>query len=148
MVTLRVTLAIPNLSNSTVAEDKPLSETGVFHGVHSQIQGDVVRAKGLGQSLVLELDLGLRYSWISAIVIGKVDNAVANAFVCTELPVVVVGRDYVNVITWCEATGRRNEGGDHFLFRDRYGDDAWMEANFVWSPLVFHLKVNNIKTQS
>lgn len=139
VVALRVALAIPNLCNSTIAEDKPLSKAGVFHGVHSQIQGDVVRAKGLGQSLVLELDLGLGHSWISAIVIGKVDNTVANALVLTELPVVVVGGDYVNVITCCDAAGRRNEGGHHFLFRDRYCDDAWVEANFVWGPLVFHL---------
>lgn len=48
VVALRVTLAVPNLSNSAVAEDKPLPQTGVFHGVHGQIQGDVVRAKGLG----------------------------------------------------------------------------------------------------
>lgn len=148
VVTLRVTLAIPNLCNSTVAKDKPLSEAGVFHGVHSQIQGDVVRAKGLGQSLVLELDLGFGDGGIPAIVIGKVDNTVANALVLAELPVVVVGSDYVNVVTCCEATGRRTEGGHHFLFRDRYCDDPWVEANFVWSPLVFHLKVNNIKTQS
>lgn len=47
VVALRVTLAVPNLPNSTVAEDKLLSEAGVFHGVHTQIQGDVVRAKGL-----------------------------------------------------------------------------------------------------
>lgn len=47
VVALRVTLAVANLLNSTVAEDKLQSEAGVFHSVHTQIQGDVIRAKGL-----------------------------------------------------------------------------------------------------
>lgn len=116
--------------------------------MHAQVQGDVVRAEGLGHSLVLEFDLGLGHSGISAAVIGEVDNAVANALVRTQLPVVVVGSDDVNVVTCCEATRRRNEGGHHFLFRDRHCDDAWVEAKFVWIPLVFHLEVSEIKRQS
>lgn len=83
---------------------------------------------------MLELDLGFRHSGVSSIVIGKVDDSVANTLGGTELPVAVVARDYVGVVAGCQATGWRQERGDDFLFRDRSGDDGWMEANFVWSP--------------
>lgn len=107
VVTLRVTLAVPNLFNSTVAEDKLLSEAGVLHRVHTQVKGDVVRTQGLSKSLVLELDLGFRHGGVSTIIIRKVNNSVANTLGGTELPVVVIACDYVSVITSCEATGWR-----------------------------------------
>lgn len=94
---------------------------------------------------MLELDLGFRHNGVSAIVIGKVDDTVANALGGTELPVVVVARDYVDVVTRRKATGRREVRGDDFLFRDRCGDDGWMEASFVGGPYLFHLKVNITK---
>lgn len=134
VVALRVTLAVPDLPDSTVAEDEPLSEAGVPHGVHAQIQGDVVRAEGLGEGLVLELDLGLRHGGVSAVVVGEVDDPVADSLGGTELPVVVVAEDDVGVVAGRQAAGWRQEGGDQFLFRDGSGDDGWMEANFVWSP--------------
>lgn len=59
VVTLRVTLAVPNLLNTTVAENKLLSEAGVFDSVQAKFQSDVVWTKSLSESLMLELDLGL-----------------------------------------------------------------------------------------
>lgn len=141
VVTLRVTLTVPNLSNATVAEDKPLTEARVLHGVDTQIQTDVVRAKSLSQSPVLEVDLGCGHSGVVTIVVGEVDNAVANSLVCTKLPVVVVAKDDVGVVARCETAGWRKEGRDKLWFRDRSGDDGWMKANFVWGPQLFHLKV-------
>lgn len=92
---------------------------------------------------MLELDLGLRHGGVSAIVIGEVDDPVANSLGGTELPVVVVAEDDVGVVAGCQATWWWQERGDQFLFRDRTGDDGWMEANFVWSPKLFHLKVRS-----
>ena len=109
VVALRVTLAVPNLPYSTVAEDKLLSKAGVFYGVHAQFQGDVVRTKGLSQGLVLELDLGFRHGGVSPIIIGEVDNPVANSLGGKELPVVVVAIEYVGVVTGCQAAGWRQE---------------------------------------
>lgn len=134
VVTLRVTSVVPNLFNSTVAEDKVLSEAGVLHRVHTQVKGNVVRTQSLSKSLVLELDLGFRHGGVSTIIIRKVNDSVANTLRATELPVVVIACDYVSVITSCEATGWRQEWGDDFLFRDGSSDDCWMEANFAWGP--------------
>lgn len=83
---------------------------------------------------MLEFDLGLRHRGVSTIVIRKVDDSVANTLGGTELPVVVVARDYAGVVAGCQATGWWKERGDEFLLRDRSSDDGWMEANFVWSP--------------
>lgn len=112
VVALRVALAVPNLPNPTVAEDKLLSEAGVFYSVQAQIQGDVVRAKGLSQSLVLELDLGLWHGGVSAIVVWKVDDPVANSLGGAEPPVVVVAKDDVGVVAGRQAAGWRQEWGD------------------------------------
>lgn len=143
MVTLRVTLAVPNLLNTTVAENKLLSEAGVFDSVQAKFQSDVVWTKSLSESLMLELDLGLWHGGVSTIVIAKVDDPVANSFGGTELPVVVVAQDCVCVVAGCQAAGWRQERRDKFLFRDRSGDDSRMEASFVWSPQLFHLKVKS-----
>lgn len=133
MVTFWVTLAVPNLCNTAVAEDESLPEARVFHCVDTQIQSNVIRAEGLSQSLVLELNLGFGHRGVSTIIVGEVDNPVANSLGCSELPVVVVSRDDIYIVTGCKATGWWREGGDKFWLRDRTGDDGWMMV-FVWSP--------------
>lgn len=82
----------------------------------------------------MELDLGLRHCGVSAIVIGEVDDPIANPLGSTELPVVVVAQNDVGVVAGCQATWWRQERGDKFLFRDWSGDNSWMESSFMWTP--------------
>lgn len=140
VVALRVTLAISDLGDPTIAEDEPLSEAGVSDSVDAQIQGDVVRVEGFGQSMVLELDLSRCHCWVSTVIVGEVDNAVAKLLGGTELPVVVVTEDDVCVVAGREATRWRQERRDKFWFGDRSGDDDRMKASFMWGPQFFHLK--------
>lgn len=140
VVTLWVASAVPDLLNLAVAENKLLPEAGVFLVVHLEIKRDVIWPKSLGQSAVLELDLGFRHSGVSTVIVAKVDNAIANALVGTQLPVVVVPRDDVGVITEGQATGRGQVWGNNFWFGNRGGDNSWVESSFVWSPKLFHLK--------
>lgn len=143
VVTLWVALAVPDLLDLAVAEDKLLPEACVSLRVHTEIKSNVIWPKSLGQSAVLELDLALRHRGVPTIIVAKVDNAIANALVVAELPVIVVTGDYVSVITGGQATGRGQVWGNHFRFRDRSGDNSWVESSFVWSPNLFHLKDQN-----
>lgn len=96
---------------------------------------------------MLELDLGFRHSGVSTIIIAKVDNAIANTLLGAELPVVVVTRDYVSVITRCQATGWWQVRGNNFRFRNRSGDNSWVESDFIWSPNLFHLNVQKKRSR-
>lgn len=143
VVTLWVASAVPDLLNLAVAEDKLLAEAGVSFSVHAEIKSDVIWPKSIGQCAVLELDLALGHSGAPTIIVAKVDNAIANALVGAQLPVVVVTGDDVSVITGGQATGRGQVWGNHFRFRDRGGDNSWVESSFVWSPDLLHLKDQN-----
>lgn len=140
MVTLGIALAVPDLSNSTVAEDEAPPEAGVFHGVHGQIQGDVVRPEGFVQSLMLDQNLQGVHRWVSAVVVSEVDNTVADSFGGTELPVVIVAGDDVYIVALSHATRWRQEGRHKLLFRNRSRNHTWMKAHFIWSPKSFDLK--------
>lgn len=133
-------MTVPNLLNSTVAENKLLPEARVSDGVNTELQGDVVPPKCFSESLMLELDLGLRHSWISSIIIGKVDNPVAHMLGGPKLPVIVVAEDNVSVVAGCQAAGWWFERGDELLFRNRGCDYAWVETSFRGSPQLFYLK--------
>lgn len=52
---------------------------------------------------MLELDLSLRHGGVSTVIIGEVDDPVANTLGGTELPVAVVAKDDVNVVAGCQA---------------------------------------------
>lgn len=143
VVALWVASAVPNLLNLTVAENELLPKAGVFLVVYIEIKSDVIWLKSLHQSVVLELDLGFGHSGVSTIIVGKVDNAIADAFAGAQLPVVVVTGDDVSVITRGQAAGRGQVWGNHFCFRDRSGDNRWVESSFVWSPNLFHLQDQN-----
>lgn len=142
-VALWVASAVPDLLNLAVAENKLLPEAGVFLAVHAEIKSDVIWPKSLGQSVVLELDLGFRHSGLPTIIVAEVDDAIANALVGAQLPVVVVTRDDVSVITRGQATRRGQVWGNNFWFRHRSGDNSWVESSFVWSPNLVHLKDQN-----
>lgn len=94
---------------------------------------------------MLKLDLGFRDGGVSAIIIAKVNNAIANTLLSAELTVVVVTRDYVCVVTRCQATGWWQVWGNDFLFRNRSGDNRRVESDFVWSPNLFHLHGKKIE---
>lgn len=92
---------------------------------------------------MLELDLVFRHSGVPTVVIGKVDDPVANSLGGTELEVVVVAKDYFVVVAGCQAARWGQERGDNFFFGERSSDDGGMETNFVWSPQLLHLKVRS-----
>lgn len=140
VVTLWVASAVPDLLNLAVAENELSPEAAVFLLVHVEIKGDVIGAKGLSQGAVLELDLAFRHSGVPAIVIAKVDDAIANALGAAQLPVVVVTGDDVSVIAEGQATGRGQVGRNHFGFRDRSAHNSRVESSLVQSPNLVHLK--------
>lgn len=140
VIALRVTLAVPDLTDSTVAEDKTMSKAGVFDSVDAEIKGDVVRSEGLIQGLMLGLNLGRRHGGVSPIIIREIYNTVPNSLGRTEVPVVVVAIDDVRVVAWGQTTGRRQKRRYKFLIRNRSGDDDWVKANFIRSPQPSHLK--------
>lgn len=54
---------------------------------------------------MLELNLGVRHGGVSTVVVGEVDDPVADFLGGTELPVAVVAEDYVGVVAGCQAAG-------------------------------------------
>lgn len=101
VVTLRVTVPVTNLTDPAVAEDEALAYRCVLDIMRAQLQADVVGPEGFDKCLVLHLDLGLRDSGMTSVVVTDVDNAVADPFLCAQLPVVIVAEDDVCVVTGC-----------------------------------------------
>lgn len=139
MVALGVTLAVPHLCNVAVAEDEAPLEGRVVDAVNAELQCDIVRTEGIFQRLVLELDLLQRDCWVSAVILTDVHDAVTEALLGSQLPMLVITEGNVGIVTHSHAAWRRQKWRHELSFWDGKSHNDWVVTVFVGHPLILDL---------
>ena len=130
-------MLVPDLGNQAVSQDETLAQGGVVHCVHAELQGEVVRAEGLHQGSVLPLDLDGRDGGAASVVVANIDNAVVDALLRAELPMLAVAQDNVFVVADGQAAQRGQEGRDELTLRDGNGQHSRVMPFLVGHPPLF-----------
>jgi hypothetical protein len=107
VVTLRITVLIPNLADVTVGQDEAVTQGGVAHLQHLQLPRDIIEFEGVSQLLVLEVDLLATHYWVLMVIIIEVDHAVAYHLRLAEIRQLVIAGNDLCIVTQCLPTQRR-----------------------------------------
>jgi hypothetical protein len=104
MLTFRVTVVIANLAGLTINKHNPVAQGGVVDSVDTQLPADIVAAEGLVEGLMLTADLMITHNGMQTLIIIDVYHLVADHFLSTKGPMLIVLGDEFHIVTSCLPT--------------------------------------------